>query len=88
MNTYLLTANPFVSPYFGIDGFLKVYNLTGINGILSDNALKALQQVRNGNKSELNYLPRLLRLGQYSALIEIAMKYPPYVYYSKKPPGL
>lgn len=83
LNTYLVTANIFVSPYFGIDGFLKVYDIVGIHGILSDNTIKVLQQIGHNHKNKLNYLIQLLHLNKYSALIEIALKYPIYFYHKR-----
>uniref|UniRef100_A0A7V4KC30 DUF229 domain-containing protein n=1 Tax=Fervidobacterium pennivorans TaxID=93466 RepID=A0A7V4KC30_FERPE len=98
LNTYLITANPFVSRYCGIHGFLKTYEITGwFLDMLSDYTTEVLQQIKQqinkddmGNKFKyrLSIVKELLKLGKYSALLELILKYPLYPlyqYYHRRP---
>jgi len=82
LNTYLITANPFVSPYFGIDGFLKTYEVTGFLNIQIRQQIKIIKDdMSNKFKYRLSIVKELLKLGKYSALLKLILKYPLYQHY-------
>ena len=70
-STYLISANPSVSPYFGFRGFDYNFQVRSFSHILSHNEILSLRRLRKalGGGPKFMLVPYLIRMGRLDLLL-------------------